>query len=240
MRPGRFTDDLDAVAAVNRALADAVSAAVTTDALPLVAGGNCNVGLGMTAGLGAGDTAVVWFDAHGDFNTPETTPSGFLDGMPLAMAVGRAHAGIWAQRMGAVDPRAVVHVGGRDLDPGEVEGFAAEGVHVVTCAALRGDAESGAGGLPAALAAVASRAARAYVHVDIDVLDLGVAPAVDFPAPGGLAVDEVVAAATGVSRVLPVAGISVTAFNPQREDDDTTLKTGIELMCRLADVAARQ
>ena len=53
-------------------------------------------------------------------------------------------------------------------------------------------------------------------------------------------VDEVVAAATGVSRVLPVAGISVTAFNPQREDDDTTLKTGIELMCRLADVAARQ
>jgi arginase len=233
-RPSPFTDELAAVTAINRALAGAVREAVASGSFPLVAGGNCNVALGMTAGLGAPGTAVVWFDAHGDYNTPDTTPSGFLDGMPLAMAAGRAHAGAWAQPMGAVDPRAVVHVGGRALDQGEVDGFAADGVHVVTCAGLRG-----AGGLPAALAAAAAHAAQAYVHVDIDVLDLAVAPGVDFPTPGGLAPGEVVDAVAAVHRVLPIAGLSVTAFSPEREDGDTTLTTGIALMGRLADLVAR-
>lgn len=235
-RPGSFVTELSAVAIINRVLAGEVRRAVTAGALPLVAGGNCNVALGMTAGLGAARTAVVWFDAHGDFNTPETTPSGFLDGMPLAMAAGRAHAGAWAQPMGAVDPRAVVHVGGRDLDPGEVDGFAAEGVHVVTGDALR---DGGEGGLAAALAAVAPLAAHAYVHVDIDVLDLAVAPGVDFPSAGGLTPAEVVAAVDAVAASLPVAGLSVTAYDPERDDPEgTTLATGIDLMCRLVDAVA--
>ena len=138
--------------------------------------------------------------------------------------------------MGAVDPRAVVHVGGRDLDPGEVDGFAAEGVHVVTCDGLR---DGGEGGLAAALAAVAPLAAHAYVHVDIDVLDLAAAPGVDFPSPGGLTPAEVVAAVATVAASLPVAGLSVTAYDPERDDPEgTTLATGIDLMCRLVDAVA--
>ena len=230
-RPEPFTDELSAVVGIARVLAGEARRAVASGSFPLVAGGNCNVALGMTAGLGPADTAVVWFDAHGDYNTPQTTPSGFLDGMPLAMATGRAHGDAWAQKMGAVDPRAVIHIGGRDLDPGEVEGFAADGVHVVTGAG----GEGGEGGL----AALAPLAARAYVHVDIDVLDLAVAPGVDFPSPGGLTPEEVVAATTVIAAALPVAGLSVTSYDPSRDDArGTTLATGIDLMCRLVDTVA--
>jgi len=237
-RPGPFTTELAGIVAVNRVLAAEVRRAVTGGRLPLVAGGNCNVALGVTAGLEAARTAVVWFDAHGDFNTPETSPSGFLDGMPLAIAAGRAHRDAWALPMGAVDPRAVVHAGGRDLDPGEVDGLAATGVHVVTCDGLR---DGGEGGFEAALAAVASRAAHAYVHVDIDVLGLDVAPGVDFATPGGITPDELVAAVGAVGRALPIAALSVTAYDPELDDAQrTTRATGIALMRRLVDLVARR
>ena len=240
-RPAPFEDEVQAVVAVNGALAEAVRTAAGGGALPVVAGGNCNVALGMTAGIGAGETAVVWFDAHGDYNTPATTPSGFLDGMPLAIACGVAHPEAWAQAGGeAVDPRACVHAGGRDLDPGEVEGFAATGLHVVVADALRG---AGQGGLEAALAsalAAVPRAVHAYVHVDIDVLDPVFVPGVDFPSPGGLTPDELVAAVGTVAARIPVAGLSVTAYDPERDDPaGTTRATGLDLIERLVDAVAR-
>ena len=238
-RPAPFEGELQAVVAVNDALAEAVRAAVTRGALPVVAGGNCNVALGMTAGMGAGETAVVWFDAHGDYNTPATTPSGFLDGMPLAIACGVAHPEAWAQARGeAVDPRACVHAGGRDLDPGEVEGFAATGVQVVPGEALRrgegGESTSGQTGRD--LEGGGPRAAHAYLHVDIDVLDPGFVPGVDFPSPGGLTPDGLVAAVRIVAARIPVAGLSVTAYDPERDDAaGTTLATGLDLVERLID-----
>ena len=93
-REAPFTDELKAVLDVDEAVAVAVDEAVFGDALPLVVAGNCNVTLGVRAGLqraGDGDAALVWLDAHGDFNTPATTETGYLDGMPLAMLCGRAY-----------------------------------------------------------------------------------------------------------------------------------------------------
>ena len=93
-RSAPFTDELQAVLDVDEAVAVAVDDAVISGSLPLVVAGNCNVALGVHAGLqrsrGAG-TALVWLDAHGDFNTPVTSETGYLDGMPLAMLCGRAH-----------------------------------------------------------------------------------------------------------------------------------------------------
>lgn len=271
-RPAPFASELQAVVSVNEVLAAKVRAARAAGSLPVVAGGNCNVALGMTAGLGARDTAVVWFDAHGDFNTPETTPSGFLDGMPLAMACGVAHLEAWAQARGdAVDPRACVHAGGRDLDPGELVNLAARGVRVVDTPSLRrelgtiagvasggardhegdvgapgasrGARESLAGAVAAARTvadrAAAPDAARAYLHVDLDVLDPAFVPGVDFPSPGGLTPDELVAAARTVAAGIPVEGLSVTAYDPECDDEsDTTLATGLGLIERLVEVVA--
>jgi len=74
----------------------------------VILGGDCNVALGVVAGLSGSGAGVVWFDAHGDFNTPETSPSGFLDGMPLAMACGVCHRHIWDALGG--EPVAETHV----------------------------------------------------------------------------------------------------------------------------------
>jgi arginase len=105
---------------LNRALAGRVRDAREADALPVVLAGNCMTAVGTLAGLG-GTPAVLWFDAHGDFNTPETTASGFLDGMALAMLTGRCWANLVRTVHGfqPVPERDVVLLGARELDAGE-------------------------------------------------------------------------------------------------------------------------
>ena len=104
-----------------RAIAKHVRAARTARRFPVVLSGNCLAAVGVIAGLGPG-TGVIWIDAHGDFNTPQTTTSGFLDGMTLATATGQCW-GELARSIEGFEPvpeNAVVLLGARDLDPGEV------------------------------------------------------------------------------------------------------------------------
>ena len=84
-----FTMEVATAFELNRLLSREVGSAVSDGAFPLVLAGNCNSCLGNIAGVNPDRLGVVWFDAHGEFNTPETTLSGFLDGMPLATATGR-------------------------------------------------------------------------------------------------------------------------------------------------------
>ena len=141
-RESPFEDELQAVLAVDSALADAVERALFDDALPLVVGGNCNVTLGVQAGLqrgGAADAALVWLDAHGDFNTPATTETGYLDGMPLAMLCGRAYRDAVARELDAdaLPESSVLHAGGRDFDREERASLLASDLRVVEGSALR-------------------------------------------------------------------------------------------------------
>src|SRR5687767_1880913 len=106
---------------LDRQLAREVAAARLRSAFPLTLAGNCITSVGTVGGLGAGATGVLWFDAHGDFNTPETTIGGFLDGMALATVVGRCWRSLAAGVPGftPVAEENVVLVGARDLDPAE-------------------------------------------------------------------------------------------------------------------------
>src|SRR5262249_15892482 len=146
-------------------------------AFPLLLSGNCGSAIGALAAAGAG-TGIAWFDGHGDFNTPETTVSGFLDGMALAIATGRCFRPLAASSNGVVpisDEDAFL-VGARDLDPGGRSALEASHVAWVTVAAIR---ESGASeALRPALDRM--RAARVHVHVDLDVHDPALAPANEF------------------------------------------------------------
>ena len=142
------------------------------------------------------DVALVWIDAHGDLNTPDTTPSGFLGGMPFAQLLGWCFDD-WRRQAGLEPPlpeqRAVL-VGGRDLDPGERANVDRSQVH---------EADDAAGGL-AALPADAPL----YVHVDTDVLDPSLTPDAGFPAPGGWSVArmrEEVALLAASGRVVAVS-----------------------------------
>ncbi len=111
------SDDLEAVVEVNARLAGEVRNALTAGSYPLVLGGACNVCLGAIAGLGS-HVGVVWLDAHGDFNTPQTSPSGYFDGMPLAITTGRCHTQL-RDRVGGtpLQEGLVLLAGVRDLDP---------------------------------------------------------------------------------------------------------------------------
>ncbi len=117
-----------------RAVAKHVRAARTAKRFPLVLSGNCLAAVGVIAGLGAG-TGVVWIDAHGDFNTPQTTTSGFLDGMTLATATGQC----WGELANSIEgfqpvpDNAVVLLGARDLDAGRSLGPGSLPGHSLEC-----------------------------------------------------------------------------------------------------------
>jgi arginase family enzyme len=133
----------------------------------------------------------LWIDAHGDFNTPATTPSGFLGGMCLGAACGRWDAG-WPD---TIDPRDVWFLGVRDLDPGEKVEVEAAGVH---------------SGVPPE--------GPVYVHLDLDALDPAVLPP-QFPVPGGMQADEVRSVLAGLVAGGRLVGLEVTAFEAPEHVD---------------------
>jgi arginase len=247
-REAPFSDELQAVLAVDDAVAKAVEAALSRHSFPLVMAGNCNAALGVRAGLqraDAAEAALVWLDAHGDFNTPATTETGYLDGMPLAMLCGRAYHEQTSDVLGmkAADEAAVLHAGGRELDREEAASLAASGVRVVEGRELRGrgPAEVLA---PVLDALAAERAAgidaasdgppSAHLHVDLDVLDPAAAPGVTFPSPGGLSAGQLLESIDFVRERFVLAAVTVASFTPARDDDaGTTLAAGLAVLQRV-------
>jgi arginase family enzyme len=156
--------------------------------LPLVLGGCCCSHIGAVEGLATrhGRLGVIWFDAHGDLNTPETSPSGNAWGMPLRMIIDR----------GAVDARDVAVVGARNLDPPEVEFIAAAGIH------------DDAGG-------VLDRVDQVYVALDCDVFEPSELRSF-MPEPGGPTIVEVERAFRGIRERATVVGAGLTGLAPER------------------------
>jgi arginase len=191
-------------------LARAVRNARAMRRFPLVLAGNCNTAVGTVAGLDGGDsTTVVWFDAHGDFNTPETTITGFLDGMALAMLTGRCWSQLTRRVPGftPVAESAIRLVGARDLDRLERELLAGSAVGLIIPAAMPSD-------LPPALSSIRPHTTRAYLHVDLDVLDPSEGCANEFSVPGGLRLDELIQAIGNVGAALPIEAAALTAYDP--------------------------
>jgi arginase len=237
VEPGSEREDLEAVVHGNIGLASEVRRTADVGDFPLVLGGACNVCLGSMAGLGAKRLGVVWLDAHGDFNTPETSPSGYFDGMPLAVLTGRGHRGLRGRIGGEIVPEGhVLHIGARDLDPEEGENLHRSEILVVPAAAMR---ETGiAASLRPALEQLAAQVDGVYLHLDIDVLDPAFAPAVNFPTPDGLTLDALEETLRLVSGTLPLRAASLTAYDPTRDVDGTTLHTGLQAMQLIAAGAA--
>ena len=153
---------------------------------PLVLGGCCCAHIGAIRGLAARQDrlAVVWLDAHGDLNTPDSSPSGNLWGMPLRMAIDE----------GSVRPADVALVGARDLDPPERQYVAEHGIDDDLSRALDG-------------------ADSVYVALDLDVLEPGVLP-VFMPTPGGAGLDDVERLLLEVASTKRVAGLGLTGLVP--------------------------
>ena len=190
----------------------------------VVYAGDCMAPLGALAGLQRRGVSpfLVWFDAHGDFNTWETTPSGYIGGMPIAMLVGRGEQTIVAGiGLEPFDEARIVIADARDLDPPERVALAASGVRVADVDGI-GDLLPPAGSIA--------------VHLDVDVVDPGEMPALRFPAPGGPPVSGVesalrLLAATGRIDCVTVA----CTWDPAREGAAAAARTTERLVSCLAE-----
>jgi arginase len=176
------------------------------------------------------DAKVLWLDAHGDYNTPATTQSGFLGGMCLGGACGEWEHGL----ADAIPPEGVVLAGVRDLDDGErelLEGSAATviGASVVETLVAVKNALDGS---------------PVYVHLDLDVLDPEEFPA-QFPAPGGLSSDKLYDLMEALAYDSELVGLEVTAFEAPQDDDEladaaeTAMRVLDPLLDRIAFLAAK-
>jgi arginase len=212
-------------------IAARVAAAAERGALPLVLGGDHSVALGTLGGLASvhGPGGVLWIDAHADVNTPETSPTGNVHGMPLAAALGLAGAEFESDAwpLPALDPKKVALVGVRQLDPGEGVLLREAGVRVFTMS------EIDRIGVERAIRESLDRVAGAkFVHLsfDPDVLDPDVAPGVGTRVRGGLTYREAHLAMELVAESGLVGSLEVVEVNPILDSENTTAETAVELV----------
>ena len=215
---------------LNRLLAECVHTCVSNDRFPLVLSGNCNSSLGTLAGIDPKDTGIIWFDGHGDFNTPDTSTSGFLDGMGLATAVGLCWKKLAASIPGftPIDGKNVIHVGVRDYSEDERQLFAGSGVAVIEAEAINRLGVSKA--FESSLQKLRTSVERIYLHFDLDVLDPEKYPANEFSPPDGLTVEQVVDSVEIIGSRFEIAACGIASFDPKCDKADMTLHAGQQIM----------
>lgn len=228
--PGSFRAEIKTAFELNRLLAKRVGSAYEAGIFPLVLSGNCNSSLGAVAGIGPHQLGIVWFDSHGDFNTPETSESGFLDGMGLATAAGLC----WRKMADSIPNFSpipgsnILHVGGRDFDAEELTLFKRAGGTIVGADRIRQSSVSAA--LGPALEILRSRVSRLYLHFDLDVLDPELAPANEFAAPEGLTVAQVEEAIQMIGERFKICASGLASYDPQCDKGNEVLRAGVAIM----------
>jgi arginase len=212
-------------------IAELVRRAVDAGSVPVVLGGDHTVALGSIGALASahGPGGVIWLDAHGDLNTPETTPSGNVHGMVLAAVLGLAGASFASASwpVPSVDPRRVALVGVRSLDEGERERVRELGVKVFTMSDV-----DRLGVERAVRESMTHVAGPGFVHVslDMDVVDPEVAPGVGTPVRGGLSYREAHLALELVAESGLAGSLDVVEVNPVFDRQNETAALAVELV----------
>jgi arginase len=223
---------VDSVAAVCGALRDEVHAARQSDAIPLILGGDHSLAAGSLAGLldRTPDLRVLWIDAHGDLNTPETSPSGNVHGMPLAAALGAApelFPGLsWEQRQLAPDH--LVLLGVRSLDPGERALIRRLGLRVYTMADI--DRLGMYAVMERALADLRPDPGQLHLSLDLDVVDPQLAPGVGTPVSGGITVREAHLAMEMIAQSGTLGSLEAVEVNAMRDHENQTGRLAVDLL----------
>jgi arginase len=199
------------IADLNSRLAQAVAA---HESPVVILAGNCGSCLGTLAALE--NPGIVWFDAHGDFNTPETTISGALEGMSLAIATGHCHPELMAR---PVPEENVVLAATRSLDPLEEVRLARSKIELASLDRL-----------PRAVDQLAHRVENIYLHLDLDVLDPAISPGVNFSAPGGISPEQLFDAVKQVIATGKLRAAAIANFNPDCDRNHRTLKIAQQLV----------
>jgi len=231
---GDHASDVDASFALYRRLARRVREAASAGQLPIVLSGNCGATLGAMSGIGP-ETGLLWLDAHGDFNTPETSPSGFLDGMALATLTGRCWQSVAATIPGwsPLPEGLVVHGAGRDFDDAELAHMRVSEMQVVTADAIRSEGVSSA--FAPALDQLATRTRRLHLHVDLDSLDaMRVGKANHFATEGGLSHEELGEIVRAARSRFTLTSASVSAYDPEHDESGGVYRAALAALEQLA------
>lgn len=227
---------LDEISQACKGLADAVKKALDEDFVPLVLGGDHSIAVGTAAGAAAHfqkqakRIGMIWLDAHGDMNTPESSPSGNVHGMPLAsiMGYGPPELTELAGIKPMIEPHSVVLVGIRDLDSKERRLVKDSGVHIFTMREIdeRGMREV----MTEALRFASDDTAGIAVSLDMDFVDPTDAPGVGTPVRGGVTYREAHLALEMIADSKSMVSFEVVEVNPVIDLHNTTAALGIELI----------
>jgi arginase len=197
------------MAKLHRPIAKFVEESVKAGVRPVSLAGDCCTAVPVLAGLWAAgiEPVLIWIDAHGDFNTPETSPSQFLGGMPLAMMVGRGPQ--WMCEAVGLTPfpeQRVWLIDGRDLDPLERQALDASRVNRASVDELASLTFEG----------------PVYVHLDTDVIDATEAPGFNYPVPGGPSAAQIADACANLAAHTDICAISISGWTDALDPSGAT------------------
>lgn len=227
---------LKEISAACERLARDVKATLEGGELPVILGGDHSVAIGSVAGVASfyrargRSVGLIWFDAHADMNTPETTPSGNIHGMPLAVLLGHGAPELTGIEgfSPKLDPRLCAHVGARDVDPGERELIRRLGMRFFT---MREIDERGMSACMDEAISIASRATAGYhVTLDVDALDPGDAPGSGTVVRGGLTYREAHLAMEKIAEAGGALSLEVVEINTALDINNRTAELGVELI----------
>lgn len=227
--PGEKLRYLNPLVEINRRLARQVADIVASGAFPLVLGGDHSLAIGSVSGLAyKRRVGVIWIDAHGDFNTPETTPTGNIHGMSLAALTGRGHpslTSVLAEGPALRDGDTAL-VGVRSLDPLEREALRASGLHVFTMHDV--DRRGLAAVMDEAIERVTADTDGFHISFDLDALDPSAAPGVGTPVLGGIFYREAHLAMELAADSGRLIGLDLLEVNPILDMHNGTARLAVE------------
>ena len=227
---------LNEIAAACAELAEKVERSLDEGALPVVLGGDHSIAVGSASGVAAyqkkrgARAGLIWLDAHTDINTPESSPSGNIHGMPLAAILGQGAAELTmvAGFAPKIDPKHTAVIGARSVDPGEREIIRQLGVKVFTMSDLD---ERGMGSVIAEAIDIASTGTAGYhVTMDMDFIDPSFAPGVGTPENGGATFRESHLAMEKIAQAGGALAIEMTEVNPLFDTANQTARLAVDLI----------
>jgi arginase len=221
---------IDCIVPMGRRVAGAVATSAQAGHFPLVLGGDHSLAYASIRGAAKQrKIGVIWVDAHGDFNTPETTPSGNIHGMPLAALAGRGDprlVQLWDEAVPVVDPRRIAVIGARDLDPGEKVNLREAGVMVQSMEQI--DRVGMYQCVMKAIDRVSRDVDGLYLSFDMDALDPRHAPGVGTPVPAGLTQREGHLICELVAETGKLVGMDLVEVNPILDVQNQTAILAVE------------
>jgi len=227
--------NLRPIVAASEKIAQKVSQIIAGNRFPLIFGGDHSIAIGTLAGVARHyqNLGVIWYDAHADINTPETTPSGNIHGMPLAASIGLGHPALVnvGGYKGKVQPENIVFIGVRDIDPGEKLLIAEKQIKIYT---MEDIARLGMNEvIGQTLDYLSKKCDGIHLSFDIDGIDPAEMPGVGTPVDGGISFQDTLLAVNLLAQSEKITSAEFVELNPLLDREGKTTRAAVDLVAAL-------